>query len=60
MNPIKQIWKEIRKLGFRNELFPSLAAVIDRLSLTIRNLFPLAHPAYYCSQMDYVLFLISF
>lgn len=41
MNPIEQIWKEIRKLGFRNEVFPSLAAVVDRLCLTIRNLSPL-------------------
>ena len=24
MNPIEQIWKEVRKLGFRNEIFPLL------------------------------------
>ena len=33
MNPIEQIWKEIRKRGFQNEVFDSLEAVIDRLCL---------------------------
>ena len=32
-NPIEQIWKEIRKRGFRNEIFGSLEAVIDREGL---------------------------
>lgn len=40
MNPIEQIWKEIRKLGFRNEVFPSLDKVVDRLRLAICSLFP--------------------
>ncbi len=31
MNPIEQIWKEIKKMGFRNELFLTLDKVIDRL-----------------------------
>jgi len=31
MNPIEQIWKEIRKQGFRNECFNTLHDVIDRL-----------------------------
>ena len=31
MNPIEQIWKELRKRGFRNELFATLAKVVDRL-----------------------------
>lgn len=31
MNPIEQIWKEIRKRGFKNELFLTLEKVIDRL-----------------------------
>jgi len=35
MNPIEQIWKEIRKLGFRNELFKTLDKVVDRLCDTI-------------------------
>jgi len=38
MNPIEQIWKEIRKRGFRNEIFKTLDKVIDRLSETIRSL----------------------
>ena len=38
MNPIEQIWKEIRKRGFRNEVFPTLEKVIDRLCDVIKNL----------------------
>ena len=35
MNPIEQIWKQIRSMGFRNEVFDSLSAVMDRLCETI-------------------------
>ena len=35
MNPIEQIWKEIRKLGFKNEIFSTLNKVVDRLCDTI-------------------------
>jgi len=38
MNPIEQIWKEIRKRGFRNEIFQSLEKVVDRLCDTICSL----------------------
>jgi len=38
MNPIEQIWKELRKLGFRNEFFQSLEKVVDRLCDTINSL----------------------
>jgi putative transposase len=38
MNPIEQIWKEIRKRGFRNEIFHSLDSVVLRLCDTIRSL----------------------
>ena len=38
MNPIEQIWKEIRKRGFRNEIFHTLDKVIDRLCYTISSL----------------------
>lgn len=31
MNPIEQIWKEIRKRGFKNEVFATLDKVVDRL-----------------------------
>lgn len=38
MNPIEQIWKEIRMRGFRNEIFQTLDKVIDRLCDTICEL----------------------
>lgn len=38
MNPIEQIWKEIRKRGFKNEAFKTLDKVIDRLCDTICSL----------------------
>ncbi|MBD5150546.1 MAG: hypothetical protein HDT18_09350 [Oscillibacter sp.] len=38
MNPIEQIWKEIRKLGFKNEVFASLDKVILRLCDSICSL----------------------
>ena len=38
MNPIEQIWKELRKLGFRNEIFATLDKVVDRLCETICRL----------------------
>ena len=38
MNPIEQIWKEIRKRGFRNEVFATLDKVVDRLGDTICSL----------------------
>ena len=31
MNPIEQIWKELRITGFHNEVFASLEKVVDRL-----------------------------
>ncbi len=40
MNPIEQIWKEIRKRGFKNEVFRTLDKVIDRLCETICSLTP--------------------
>ena len=38
MNPIEQIWKEIRKQGFYNEVFASLEKVVERLCNTICSL----------------------
>ena len=38
MNPIEQIWKEIRKRGFRNEIFATLEKVVDRLCDTVCSL----------------------
>lgn len=40
INPIGQIWKEIRKRGLRNEIFHTLGDVIVRLCDTIRSLSP--------------------
>ena len=44
MNPIEQIWKEIRKRGFRNEVFATLEKVVDRLCDTICSLTPNIRP----------------
>ena len=38
LNPIEMIWDEVREKGFRNEIFRSLEAVIDRLCLTVKYL----------------------
>ena len=38
MNPIEQIWKELRITGFRNEVFATLQKVVDRLCDTICTL----------------------
>ncbi len=38
MNPIEQVWKEIRKRGFRNEVFKTLEHVEERLCETIKKL----------------------
>ena len=35
MNPIEQIWKQLRAMGFRNEIFRTLECVVDRLCETI-------------------------
>lgn len=40
MNPIEQIWREIRTQGFRNEVFATLDKVIKRLCDTIKSLTP--------------------
>jgi putative transposase len=38
MNPIEQIWKQLRSMGFKNEVFKTLDCVVDRLCETIRML----------------------
>lgn len=38
MNPIEQIWRELRARGFHNEVFQTLEKVVDRLCDTICNL----------------------
>lgn len=43
LNPIEQIWDELREKGFRNEVFPTLEHVVSRLCDTIVDL--LRHPS---------------
>lgn len=38
MNPIEQIWKEVHKLGFRNEIFATLEKVAEPLCDMISSL----------------------
>ena len=38
MNPIEQVWKEIRKRGFKKKAFQTLEAVIDKLQEVIQGL----------------------
>ena len=38
MNPIEQVWKEIRKRDFKNKEFQTLEAVIDKLQEVIQGL----------------------
>ena len=38
MNPIEKIWKELRQIGFRNEVFATLDKVVDRLCNSINRL----------------------
>lgn len=38
MNPIEQIWHELRTTGFHNEVFSTLEKVVDRLCETINHL----------------------
>ncbi len=38
MNPIEQIWKQLRSMGFRNEVFKTLEHVVNRLCDTLCKL----------------------
>lgn len=38
MNPVELMWREIRKRGFKNKAFPSIAAVIDKFYEVIKEL----------------------
>ncbi|MBQ9324834.1 MAG: IS630 family transposase [Clostridia bacterium] len=40
MNPIEQVWREIRTRGFRNEVFKTFNDVINRLCETNRSITP--------------------
>jgi len=37
MNPVEIVWREIRKIGFKNICFDSLKAVVDKLSEVIAS-----------------------
>ena len=54
MNPIEQIWKGIRKIGFRNEVFQALGKVIDRLCNTICSLSSDIVKKYYQKRLDFI------
>lgn len=38
LNPIEQIWKEVRKRGFKNQVFKTLEKVVDKLCETVNSL----------------------
>lgn len=38
MNPVELVWREIRKRGFKNQVFATIKAVIDRLNEIISGL----------------------
>ncbi len=60
MNPIEQIWKEIRKRGFRNEIFIILDNAIDRLSDAVSSL---SRDTIMCNhryRLDYSMLLFGF
>ena len=38
MNPIEQIWKQIRSMGVKNEIFKTLQDVMNRLCDTINQI----------------------
>lgn len=38
MNPIEQIWKQVRQMGFGNRIFKCLEAVVDQLCISINQL----------------------
>ena len=38
LNPVENIWDEVREKGFKNEIFNSLTLVEDRLCDTLLNL----------------------
>ena len=56
MNPIEQIWRELRTQGFRNEIFQTLEKVVDRLCATINNLSPLTVSQITCRDWIFKMF----
>lgn len=56
MNPIEQIWRELRTKGFKNEVFASLEKVVDRLTQTINNLTKSTVISITCRKWIYCIF----
>lgn len=56
MNPIEQIWRELRTQGFRNEAFHTLEKVVDRLCETINNLSAHTVSSITCREWIYKIF----
>ncbi len=57
MNPIEQVWAEIRKRGFKNRAFQTLESVIDKLQEIIRGLNnetlkSIVHRKWVCSDFE--------
>lgn len=57
INPIEQIWSEIRKRGFKNRVFQTLESVIDQLQEVIqgfrkRELKSIVHRKWICSDFE--------
>ena len=57
MNPIEQIWKQLRSMGFHNEVFNTLEDVVDRLCNTINLLTHEMVKSITCRQWIYECFL---
>jgi len=38
MNPIEQLWSEVRKAGFKNRLYKTLGNVIDQLCISLNSI----------------------
>ena len=52
MNPIEQICKQLRKMGFKNEIFKTLQDVMDRLCDTINDLTKKNGKKYHIKRLD--------
>ena len=60
LNPIEMIWDDIREKGFRNEVFSSLDAVMDRLATTAVNLMDDKHRVASITHRDWLNMALMF
>jgi len=56
MNPVEQVWKDIRKRGFKNELFTTLEKVVDELCDVIRSFS--SHDLFKITGRDWILDIV--